>query len=105
MTSAANPIQAQERNQLVDVLACGRDVADQLFITYIFYVIFYYGIGFGMIGVLHLQSTISIALSLYSIQVVFSRYWMSKTQYGPIEWLRRQATYGKRLPLLRQTPN
>ncbi len=67
----------------------------------IFYVLFFYGIGFGMLGVLHLQWMIPIALVIYSLQVVFSKYWMNKMQYGPIEWLWRQATYGKRLPLVR----
>jgi len=66
-----------------------------------FYVLFFYGIGFGMLGVLHLQWMIPIALVIYSLQVIFSKYWMSKMQYGPIEWLWRQATYGKRLPLFR----
>lgn len=68
----------------------------------IFYVLLFYGIGFGMIGVLHLQWTIPIALTIYSLQVVFSKYWMSKMQYGPVEWVWRQATYGKRLPLVRR---
>jgi uncharacterized protein len=67
----------------------------------IFYVLFFYGIGFGMLGVLHLQWMIPIALLIYSVQAVFSQYWMGNMLYGPMEWLWRQASYGTRLPLLR----
>lgn len=56
--------------------------------------------GFGL-GLLHLPfyAYILIAVTIYSIQIVFSKWWLSKYNYGPIEWIWRQLSYMERLPL------
>ncbi|MEP7255386.1 MAG: DUF418 domain-containing protein [Ferruginibacter sp.] len=64
-----------------------------------FYAFFFYGFGFGMMGKVHLQYVIPIGLSFYVLQIFFSRYWMKHYLYGPAEWVWRQLTYKKRLPL------
>lgn len=66
------------------------------------YVFIFYGIGLGLLGTIHLQWTIPLALVIYALQVVFSNCWLKRMIYGPAEWIWRQATYGKRLPLIRQ---
>lgn len=65
----------------------------------VFFILIYYSMGFGLMGRLHLQWTIPIALAIYVLQVFFSKWWMKRMRYGPVEWLWRQATYAKRLPL------
>ncbi|HTM99086.1 MAG TPA: DUF418 domain-containing protein [Pedobacter sp.] len=40
-----------------------------------------------------------LAVLVYTIQVYFSKWWLSKYNYGPVEWVWRQLSYGKRLPL------
>jgi len=42
-----------------------------------------------------------LALVVYTLQVYFSKWWLSKYNYGPIEWIWRQLSYRKRLPLKR----
>jgi uncharacterized protein len=42
------------------------------------------------------------ALGIFTIQVVMSTIWLRYFQYGPMEWIWRQLTYGKRLPLRKQ---
>jgi uncharacterized protein len=51
-----------------------------------------YGLGlFGKIGpVIGLPLT----LVVYGLQVPFSRWWLSKYRYGPMEWVWRWMTYG-----------
>jgi uncharacterized protein len=39
------------------------------------------------------------ALAVFTGQVIFSTIWLKYFQYGPMEWIWRQLTYGKRLPL------
>jgi hypothetical protein len=39
------------------------------------------------------------ALVIYVAQIYFSKWWLSKYRYGPIEWVWRQLSYGKRLPI------
>ncbi|MCG8455304.1 MAG: DUF418 domain-containing protein, partial [Holophagales bacterium] len=45
---------------------------------------------------------LSTALLVALIGVAFSRMWMERFDFGPVEWLWRQATYGRRYPLRRQ---
>jgi uncharacterized protein len=40
-----------------------------------------------------------IACVGYAMQVLFSRWWLSRYQYGPVEWLWRALTYGEKPPL------
>jgi uncharacterized protein len=32
---------------------------------------------------------------LYAAQVLFSRWWLGRYRFGPVEWLWRAMTYGK----------
>jgi|SRR5450631_317681 uncharacterized protein len=52
--------------------------------------------GFGL-GLLHKTSysfNIGTALSVFIVQVFFSRWWLSLHKWGPCEWLWRSLTYG-----------
>ncbi|MFD7624860.1 DUF418 domain-containing protein [Streptomyces sp. NPDC059851] len=37
-----------------------------------------------------------IALSLFAVQVVFSRWWLTRHPYGPVEWVLRAVTLARR---------
>jgi uncharacterized protein len=59
----------------------------------------FYGYGFGMFGkVGALQATL-IALTIFAAQIVLSSIWLRYFAYGPMEWIWRQLTYGRRLTL------
>jgi len=61
----------------------------------------FYGYGFGMFGkVGALQATL-IALTIFAMQIVLSSIWLRYFSYGPMEWIWRQLTYGRRLNLRR----
>lgn len=40
-----------------------------------------------------------LGLVIYVLQVYLSKWWLSKFYYGPVEWLWRQLSYGKRLTI------
>jgi uncharacterized protein len=42
-----------------------------------------------------------LALSIYVGQIYFSKWWLSRYYYGPLEWIWRQLSYGKHLPIKR----
>ena len=42
-----------------------------------------------------------IAFAIYVAQIYFSKWWLSRYYYGPLEWLWRQLSYGKNLPIKR----
>jgi uncharacterized protein len=55
--------------------------------------IFYsYGLGlFGRVGPLLL---LPLGVAIYAFQVPFSRWWLARQEYGPMEWAWRRLTYG-----------
>ncbi|HEX8525916.1 DUF418 domain-containing protein [Allosphingosinicella sp.] len=56
--------------------------------------IFFYGIGFGLAGAFRPLAFYAVALLIFSAQVPFSRWWLSRHEQGPMEALWRRATYG-----------
>jgi uncharacterized protein len=56
------------------------------------------GLGFGLQSLGPAAWTL-FALAVFAMQVVLSTIWLNYFQYGPMEWVWRQLTYGKRLPL------
>jgi len=61
--------------------------------------IIFYGIGFGYFGKIHRYEAYLVVLSIWFVQIVWSHVWLHYFQYGPFEWLWRQLTYWKKLPL------
>lgn len=59
----------------------------------------YYGIGLGLGGSIGPAIFFPIGLSVYLIQIIYSNLWMTHFRFGPMEWIWRQLTYGKRLPI------
>ncbi|WP_339709447.1 DUF418 domain-containing protein [uncultured Kriegella sp.] len=57
----------------------------------------FYGIGFGFVGKFGYTLNIGIAVIIFSLQVVCSKWWLKTHQFGPMEWIWRQLTYGKRI--------
>lgn len=62
-------------------------------------VILFYGWGLGWYGSMGPATTTPIALGICALQVPFSRWWLARYRYGPVEWLWRQYTYRTRLPI------
>lgn len=63
--------------------------------------LFFYGYGMGHWGASRAWQVVFVGL-VFSLQVVFSRYWLAKFRYGPMEWLWRAATYWQ-LPAMRKS--
>ncbi|MBO0931296.1 DUF418 domain-containing protein [Fibrella aquatilis] len=53
----------------------------------------FYGYGLGLIGEMGAAMAILLVIPIFLVQVLFSRFWLSRFQYGPLEWLWRSATY------------
>ncbi len=60
-------------------------------------VFIYYGIGLGLGGRFGPALYMPIAFALFLLQVIYSNWWFTRFNYGPLEWIWRQLTYGKRL--------
>lgn len=64
-------------------------------------ILLFYGIGLGLGGQIGFTFLMVIALIIFLCQVFISTIWLRKFRYGPLEWIWRQFTYKKRLPLLK----
>lgn len=67
----------------------------------VFGILLFYGIGLGWGAGVDLLTTELIALGVYVFQVFFSRFWLERFRFGPVEWVWRMLTYGQRLPMRR----
>lgn len=62
------------------------------------------GWGLGWYGKLGPFAGVVIGLGLYAMQINFSRWWLGRFRFGPLEWVWRSLSYGKRPPMLRPIP-
>ena len=61
----------------------------------------FYGIGFGLMGRVGPTWWPLLVVTVITAQVAISRWWLARFAFGPMEWIWRQATYRRRLPLRR----
>ncbi|MEP6514309.1 MAG: DUF418 domain-containing protein [Parafilimonas sp.] len=64
-----------------------------------FYCFFFYGFGLSMMGKLHMQWTIPLAVCIFTLQIFFSVFWMKRFQFGFAEWIWRMLSYNKYIAL------
>lgn len=64
-------------------------------------IIIFYGVGFGLGGNIGPTIFIPVVLAIYLLQIIYSNWWFRHFNYGPLEWIWRQLTYGKRLKIIK----
>jgi len=60
----------------------------------------FYSWGFGLYGRFGPAACLGLTVVIFTIQVLYSRWWLERFRFGPLEWLWRGATYGH-FPALR----
>ena len=55
----------------------------------------FFGYGFGLIGHIGVTASVILGIIFFALQIPFSNRWLSKYQFGPVEWLWRSLTYLK----------
>lgn len=93
--------------RLLAVLApVGRMALTNYLLQTIICVLIFYGYGFGQFGRVGALTATLIALGIFLFQILMSALWLKHFRYGPMEWIWRQLTYGRRLNLrLKREPN
>ncbi|MEA3337569.1 MAG: DUF418 domain-containing protein [Chloroflexota bacterium] len=64
--------------------------------------ILFFGYGFGLYGQIGIAAGILLTIVIYAAEVVFSIWWLARFRFGPMEWLWRTLSYGKRQPMRRE---
>ena len=75
-------------------------LAQSLVLSFLFY-----GYGLGLYGRLGSAAAAGVGLVIYAGQVVFSRAWLRRHRFGPVEWVWRSLTYGRGQPMRRRGCN
>ena len=93
-------------NSKLKVLApVGRMALTNYLMQTIIGITLYYGVGLGFGGNIGPAVFIPIGLGVYTLQIIYSNLWFKYFNYGPMEWIWRQLTYWKRLPLRKRSFN
>jgi len=84
---------------LVILAPAGRMALTNYLLQTVICVIIFYGYGFGLFGQFGALKSTALAIAIFAVQVVLSAIWLNYFRYGPMEWIWRQLTYGRRLSL------
>jgi uncharacterized protein len=77
-------------------MAFSNYILETVLCTFIFY-----GHGLGLFARVSRLQEILVVLAVWIVVLVFSRLWMRRFYFGPLEWLWRSLTYGEREPFRR----
>jgi uncharacterized protein len=61
----------------------------------LFGVLLFFGFGVGLLGDVGVLVTVGIGILIFIGQIYFSKWWLTRYRYGPVEWLWRSLTYLK----------
>lgn len=78
--------------------ACGKMTLTNYIAQNILAAFIFSGIGLGIADTMPYWFYFSLAVFVFILQLFISKWWLSKYNYGPIEWLWRSASYRKLFP-------
>ncbi|WP_271439250.1 DUF418 domain-containing protein [Pontixanthobacter luteolus] len=81
--------------------AAGRMAFSNYLGTSILMISVFHGWGLGLFGELTRAQLYLVVLGAWIVMLAWSKPWLGQFRYGPLEWLWRCLTYGKRVPLRR----
>ena len=87
----------QEKLRSIGKTALSAYLIQTVIATFIFY-----GIGLGLFGYVNRAYQLVIMCFIWFVLFTLCPMWLSKYQYGPVEWIWRMLTYIKLIPLLIQ---
>jgi uncharacterized protein len=59
----------------------------------------FYGFGFGLYGQVPRFWQMFFVVAMIALQLLVSPWWLNKYRFGPVEWVWRSLSYGKRQPM------
>ena len=59
-------------------------------------VLVFTGVGLGLVGRVGPATVLLVAVAIFAVQLWFSRWWLARHRYGPVEWVLRAVTNAER---------
>jgi len=94
-------VKRKENSEWKVLAPVGRMALTNYLMQTIIGIIIYYGVGFGLGGNIGPAIFFPIAIGVYLVQIIYSNWWFKYFNYGPMEWIWRMLTYGKRLGIFK----
>ena len=89
------------RRLLSPFVAIGRMAFTNYLLQSVIFGFIFFGFGLGQFGRMSATAAFALGVGVYMAQVAFSRWWLRRYRYGPIEWLWRTLMYGVAQPMAR----
>lgn len=88
------------QRRLLWLAPVGRMALTNYLMQTLFHLFLFYGYaGLGLIGRVGPSVCVVLSLAVFLFQIAFSRWWLARFRFGPMEWLWRTLTYGRRQPM------
>jgi len=97
----AKPRWASRLAPLADI---GKMALTSYLMQTLFGLLIFYSVGLALFTQTSPAVNVLICLGIFAFQIAFSRWWLGRFHYGPIEWLWRSATFFKWQPLVKGRP-
>ena len=82
--------------------AVGRTALSNYLLQTVLATSIFYGHGLGLFGMLSRVELLGVVAGIWAVQLVLSVLWLRYFRFGPVEWLWRTGTYGRRQPLQKE---
>jgi len=81
------------------LIAVGRMALTNYLLQTLIAIILFYGVGLGIGPRFGLIGALPFFVAIFIVQVAFSRWWLARFYFGPVEWLWRCLTYSSLIPM------
>ena len=81
--------------------AVGRMALSNYILQSIFGIVIFHDMGFGLWNDLARHELYYVVFGQWVVMIAFSVWWLGRYRFGPLEWLWRTLTYGRRQPMAR----
>jgi uncharacterized protein len=89
------------RRRLLVLAPMGRMALTNYLMQTVIAILLFTGVGLGWGSHVSAITFEALAFAVFVVQVLWSRWWLSRFQFGPMEWLWRSLTYGRVMPMRR----
>ncbi len=90
---------AKWKNRLMNLYELGRMGLTTYLMQTLIGTTLLFSFGFDLLGEYGASVWAVLSLIVFALQILFSKWWLSRFQYGPVEWFWRSLTYFKWQPL------
>lgn len=99
MTSIARLQDPAWQARLAPLASVGRMAISNYLLQTIICTTLFYGYGLGLYGRVGPAAGVLLTVAIYAAQVPLSVWWLRRFRFGPVEWLWRTLSYGRRQPM------